>query len=164
MTLLCKRLTSVQDSQALTVALAEVLQADDLLLLDGPMGSGKTTCTRLLTAALGGDEWAVSSPSYALMNHYAARLPIWHVDAWRMQGDEAFDALGLDDLGQGGLIIIEWPSRIPQLQLPACRSRSWHLSLTPRSGDERWAELRVPEGRKAPSWGQEGEHIGERIH
>ena len=72
-----------------------------LILLEGQMGAGKTTFTRALVAAMGGNPDAVSSPSYALMNGYEASLPIWHIDAWRMSSDEDFDNLGLDDFGEG---------------------------------------------------------------
>ena len=129
-----------QATAALATAMAPFLQADDWLLLEGAMGAGKTTFTRSLVAALQGDADSVSSPSYALMNAYQARLPVWHVDAWRLQGDEDFEALGLDDFALGGIVIVEWPSRIPALaQQPA-----WRMSLQATGNDERSVVLTVP--------------------
>lgn len=124
--------------------LAAQLRADDWLLLEGQMGAGKTTLVRHLVAALGGHPDSVSSPSYALMNGYQCEPYVWHVDAWRMASDEDFANLGLDDLGQGALTVVEWPSRIPGLQtMPDC----WHLQLTVLGPDQRLADLSVPSGR-----------------
>jgi len=123
--------------------LAAALQADDWLLLEGQMGAGKTTLVRSLVAALGGDERLVSSPSYALMNGYTCQLPLWHVDAWRMSSDEDFDNLGLDELGQGAVVVVEWPSRIPALST----LNAWRLDIEVCSADERRLSLHVPIGR-----------------
>ncbi|TVR08449.1 MAG: tRNA (adenosine(37)-N6)-threonylcarbamoyltransferase complex ATPase subunit type 1 TsaE [Planctomycetota bacterium] len=133
-------LPSEQATCDLARAMAPRFLADDWLLLEGVMGAGKTTFTRALVAALDGQADAVSSPSYALMNVYEARLPVWHVDAWRMQGDEDFAALGLEDMAQGGLVVVEWPSRIPALD----SMRAWHLQIQSQGGDERLATLSVP--------------------
>ena len=131
--------------------LAGYLQPDDWIMLEGQMGAGKTTFTRALVAALDGNPDLVSSPSYALMNGYQARIPIWHVDAWRMSTDEEFDNLGLDDLGQGALVLIEWPSRIPSL---ADLTTVWRMELKVQSEHERELSLVVPSGR---DYRQQGE-------
>ena len=78
--------------------LAQRLQPGDLLLLNGPMGAGKTTWYGTLVAALGGDPEHVTSPSYTLQHQYAASTPVIHVDAWRLSsGDELVD-LGFEEL------------------------------------------------------------------
>ncbi|TVR43720.1 MAG: tRNA (adenosine(37)-N6)-threonylcarbamoyltransferase complex ATPase subunit type 1 TsaE [Planctomycetota bacterium] len=141
------QLANLAGTAAFAQLIAPQLQADDWLLLEGEMGSGKTTLVRHLVAALGGNADAVSSPSYALMNAYVARLPVWHVDAWRLHDDEGFAALGLDDLAAGGLVIVEWPSRIPELANLSC---AWRLHLRSFGGDERAAKLSVPLGRPMP--------------
>jgi tRNA threonylcarbamoyladenosine biosynthesis protein TsaE len=142
-------IAGLEDLQRFTQAFAPCLQADDWILLEGQMGAGKTTFTRALVAAMGGNPDAVSSPSYALMNGYEASMPIWHIDAWRMSSDEDFDNLGLDDFGEGALVLIEWPSRIPSLaDLPAV----WRIELTVASEHKRQLHISVPPGRTAMQW------------
>ena len=147
------RIDDLDGLQRFASHFAPQLQADDWILLEGQMGAGKTTFTRALVAALGGNPDLVSSPSYALMNGYQAQLPIWHVDAWRMSGDEDFENLGLDDLGQGALVLVEWPSRVPAL---AENESAWRIDLGVRSEHEREFILHVPPHRAYVAEGVQG--------
>jgi tRNA threonylcarbamoyladenosine biosynthesis protein TsaE len=94
--------------------------------------------------ALGGDRDQVTSPSYTLVHNYDTQPPVWHVDAWRLQGDDAVEELGLDELAADGLTFIEWAERAPSL---AERPGAWHILLEhdPTTG-ERQARLTVPPG------------------
>lgn len=94
--------------------LAGVLAPGDVLALQGPLGAGKTTLVRGLLAGLG---WAeeVPSPSFALVQPYeppAVRLPLWHVDLYRLDGPAAVAELGLDEVLADGALAIEWPERL----------------------------------------------------
>ncbi|HEY8277079.1 MAG TPA: tRNA (adenosine(37)-N6)-threonylcarbamoyltransferase complex ATPase subunit type 1 TsaE [Methyloceanibacter sp.] len=90
--------------------IAIILKPDDLIALEGPLGAGKTTFARALIARLGaGGE--VPSPSFALVQSYEAeRFPIHHCDFFRVESAEV-EELGIDDLLDGGVAILEWADR-----------------------------------------------------
>jgi tRNA threonylcarbamoyladenosine biosynthesis protein TsaE len=116
----------VSESQAATEALGEVigarLEAGALLLLDGELGSGKTTFVRGLARGLGVRE-RVTSPTYALLQTYTGRLELSHLDAWMEGRERAFliDG-GAEALAQAGVAVIEWGGRVAQF-LPEARLR-----------------------------------------
>ena len=89
------RIPTAQDMHALGVSLGKLLRAGDLVLLDGPLGAGKTAFAKGFGAGLGVDG-TISSPSFILMAEYAGRLPLFHVDLYRL--DDARDVLA------GGLL------------------------------------------------------------
>jgi tRNA threonylcarbamoyladenosine biosynthesis protein TsaE len=124
--------------------LGGVVHTGDAILLSGPLGAGKTAFARGLIGALGfaGD---VPSPSYALVIPYAppdVRLPVAHVDLYRLEDGAVLDELGLDDARADGLVIVEWPERLGH--------RRWDDAL--------WLELAIKGGgrrltaRVPPSW------------
>ncbi len=83
----------------------------DVVLLAGDLGSGKTTLTQGILRGLGSDEFA-RSPTFVLVNEYRARLPLYHVDLYRLDSFEEIDGLGLDDYLFGdGLCVIEWANK-----------------------------------------------------
>jgi tRNA threonylcarbamoyladenosine biosynthesis protein TsaE len=89
--------------------LACALRPGDLVLVYGPLGAGKTTLVRAVAHALGVAE-PVRSPSFTIANIYAARLPIQHLDLYRLEeiGDE--DAVALEEYGDGEAVtLVEWP-------------------------------------------------------
>lgn len=105
-------------SEAETIAigrqLGALLTAGDLVLLFAPFGAGKTHLTKGISAAFGVDEADVNSPSFVLINQYEAdrahrRIPIYHVDLYRIETPEELATVGLDDVLAGdGLAVIEW--------------------------------------------------------
>jgi tRNA threonylcarbamoyl adenosine modification protein YjeE len=108
-------LASLDDTRALAARLAPLLQPGDVIGLVGDLGAGKTTFVRALIAALGGDAAEVVSPTFTLVQHYATRLPVVHVDAYRLGDDDAFRALGHEELfpadahgAPTGLTAVEW--------------------------------------------------------
>lgn len=108
---------ALEDLQPLAEALAAVLVPGDLLLLTGELGAGKTTLTQVLARALGVDaDQYVASPSFALMHEYHGRLPIFHMDLYRLGDEEEVEAAGLlDFFDQHGVSVVEWPDRLGAL-------------------------------------------------
>ena len=99
---------------ALGAALAAVLRPGDVIALSGDLGAGKTTLARGLLAALGLAEEA-PSPSFAIVQPYEppeVRLPVWHVDLYRIEAPDEVDELGLDDARDDAALLVEWPERM----------------------------------------------------
>ena len=91
--------------------LAESLRAGDVVLLYGDLGAGKTALTRGIAQGLGIDPADVSSPTFTLVQEYHGRLPLYHVDLYRLEEREV-DDLGLEELVLGdGVVVIEWAER-----------------------------------------------------
>lgn len=94
-------------------ALATVARPGDLLCLWGDLGAGKTHLAKAFGVGLGVTE-TVTSPSFVLMAEYEGRLPLFHVDLYRLA--DAAEALGGglldDDRWSGGVTLVEWPDRL----------------------------------------------------
>lgn len=98
---------------ALARALAEVLPAGTVVALDGVLGAGKTRLVQAVAEALGVDRRAVTSPTFVLVQQYQGRLPIHHVDAYRLRDEDEFLQLGVEEFFSGeGLVFIEWANRV----------------------------------------------------
>ena len=87
--------------------------------LIGPLGAGKTHLVRAVAEGLGiADSRAVSSPTFVLIQEYAARLPIYHFDAYRLRSEAEFFELGVQEYFEGeGVCLVEWADKVG-LQLP----------------------------------------------
>jgi tRNA threonylcarbamoyladenosine biosynthesis protein TsaE len=95
--------------------LASSLQPGSVLLLIGDLGAGKTALVRGLAEGLGVQPEDVSSPTFTLMQEYrGGRLPLLHVDLYRLNDSREIDELGLDELGQDGVLAIEWAEKLPR--------------------------------------------------
>jgi tRNA threonylcarbamoyladenosine biosynthesis protein TsaE len=106
--------------RALGAALAKRAEAGDVLCLFGDLGAGKTQLAKGLGAGLGVVE-TVNSPSFVLMAEYAGRVPLFHVDLYRLA--DGVDALGgglIDERQADGVTVIEWAERLSDA-LPASR-------------------------------------------
>ena len=103
---------SAAQTQALGAALAAQLEPDDVLLLLGDMGAGKSEFTRGLARGLGVTGY-VTSPTFTIMQlHDSGRLPLYHFDWYRLSDVEELYELSMDEyLHAGGVAVIEWPSR-----------------------------------------------------
>jgi tRNA threonylcarbamoyladenosine biosynthesis protein TsaE len=105
---------------ALGRALSRAAQAGDVVCLWGDLGAGKTHLAKAFGAGLGVTD-TITSPSFILMAEYAGRLPLFHLDLYRLA--DASDALAgglIDDRQGGGVTLIEWPERLGPA-LPAGR-------------------------------------------
>lgn len=110
---------SPAETEAVGARIGGQLEPGDVLALYGDLGAGKTHLARGLCAGLGGDPDQVSSPTFALVQTYATDPPLHHVDAYRLDGPDAFRAIGGDELLWGdGVCAVEWPSRIEALLPP----------------------------------------------
>ena len=100
-------------TEAVGVRLAALVRPGDVVTLSGPLGAGKTSVARGLLAALGLAGEA-PSPSFAIVQPYdlpEVRLPVWHVDLYRLDDPREVDELGLEDERGDGLLLVEWPER-----------------------------------------------------
>ena len=98
----------------LAQAIAPHVGMGDVIALYGELGAGKTFFTQALCAALGVDEY-VSSPSYILLNEYQGVMPIAHFDLYRLSSAEEVLELGIPDIFEQCLTIIEWPEIAQEL-------------------------------------------------
>ena len=107
------------ETAAIARGLAELLEPGDLITLDGTLGAGKTFFIRALCESLSVPrEAGVSSPSYSLVNLYdGGRIPIAHLDLYRLGDEEELEGLGFRDLLDGRrLVLIEWPQQAGGLE------------------------------------------------
>ena len=102
---------SPDDTFDLGRALGAKLSPGDAVLFSGGLGAGKTLFTKGILSALGFDPNEVTSPSFALVNLYNAKTPVYHIDLWRIgEGSDPVFAVGLDELTEesDAIIVIEW--------------------------------------------------------
>jgi tRNA threonylcarbamoyladenosine biosynthesis protein TsaE len=103
---------SEEETSAAGARLAASLKRGDVVLLYGELGAGKTAFVRGLARGLGANPDDVSSPTFTLVQEYAApRATLYHVDLYRLEPAEV-DDLGLEELVSGdGIVAIEWADR-----------------------------------------------------
>ena len=103
---------SAETTRALGAVLATAAAPGDLVCLWGELGAGKTVFAKGFGAGLGVAD-TISSPSFVLMGEYAGRLPLFHVDLYRLAGpEEAIQGGLLDDRQSAGVTVVEWPDRL----------------------------------------------------
>jgi tRNA threonylcarbamoyladenosine biosynthesis protein TsaE len=105
---------SERDTFALGQKVASTLQPETFVLLHGDLGAGKTSFVRGMAAGLGANPDDVSSPTFVLIQHYKGRMPLVHVDLYRLESGAAVDDLGLEELATGAVVAIEWAERLPR--------------------------------------------------
>ena len=102
---------SEDETSAAGARLGEQLRAGDVVLLYGDLGAGKTAFVRGLARGVGAAPDDVSSPTFTLVQEYHGRVPLYHVDLYRLEPKEV-DDLGLEELVLGdGIVAIEWAER-----------------------------------------------------
>lgn len=118
-------LDKIEATLTLGQQLGRIAQKGDVILLHGDLGVGKTTLTQAIAQGLEvPEDQYVSSPSFALLHEYIGRLPLFHIDCYRLAGEEDVEGAGLADYICGsdltGLTVVEWPDRLGSLQPKNC--------------------------------------------
>ena len=141
--------SSVAGTEAIAASLAAALVPNDVVTLAGELGAGKTQFVRGLIRGLGGDPRAVSSPTFALLHVYpTGRLVVNHLDAYRVQGGDDFDAIGFDELlDAGGVTVVEWAERV----IDRIPTGAWRVDLRAVSVEQRVVHITPPSGRRVPA-------------
>lgn len=117
---------SAEETRALGAQIAEDIQPGTVLCLHGDLGAGKTCLVQGLAQGLG-IRRSVGSPTFMLINEYRGRLPLAHIDLYRVRGAADAFGLGLEEYlsHYDGIVAIEWAERVDEL-LP---EESWHIHL-----------------------------------
>ena len=138
-----------EQTQLLGSHLGKLAQKGDVFLLMGDLGTGKTCLTQGITQGLGAKEPALS-PSFVIVRQYHGRLPLYHIDLYRLDHIEEIANLGLDEyLYSDGICVVEWPEKglqlLPESNLliklsyaPECETKRI-IHLEPKG--ERYSEL-----------------------
>lgn len=105
---------SPAETQMLALDIAKKLSIGDVVCLDGELGVGKTAFTQGLCKGLGVKE-NVYSPTYTIINRYEAEIPVFHIDAYRIEDSDEMYEIGFEDCLTDGICIIEWSVMIADL-------------------------------------------------
>lgn len=131
--------------------LAPFLREGDVLLLNGPIGAGKTHFSRgLIRARLGWDE-DVPSPTFTLIQTYDGMPDIWHADLYRLTHPDEVTELGLEDAFSTAICLIEWPERLGDLRPDGALTLNFRVT---RNGDARAVDIIGP-----AQWGARLENV-----
>ena len=135
---------SAEATEALGARLAGELGPGDVVLVAGGLGSGKTTLIRGACRALGVDE-AVVSPTFTIGRRYTGRMPVSHLDLYRLDDLRAEDPALLDDyLTADAIAFVEWPEIAGDAQLGHGVSIARRVELRHAGGDRREIEVSAP--------------------
>ncbi|MDH4082781.1 MAG: tRNA (adenosine(37)-N6)-threonylcarbamoyltransferase complex ATPase subunit type 1 TsaE [Nitrospira sp.] len=127
-------LSSPRETDSFGHTIGRVLQGGDVLALLGELGAGKTALVRGIVAGLGGSVASVTSPTFALVHEYQGRLPLIHLDLYRLKRVDEAESIGLSAcFTDEAVTAIEWADRFPDL-LPVDRleMRLIHRTRTTR--------------------------------
>lgn len=108
-------MTSLCDTHALAEKISSLLQAGDLLALEGDLGVGKSAFARALIRAYRSDpKTEVPSPTFTIVQSYeaAGKPDIWHADLYRLSDPEELYELGLEEVRDDSVVVVEWPDRL----------------------------------------------------
>lgn len=111
-----------EETQTLGEKLGKTLKRGDVIALVGDLGTGKTCLTQGIARGVGiASDEVVNSPSYILINEYNGKIPIYHIDLYRLENSEEITELGLSEYIEGdGICIIEWAERMSDLLPDTC--------------------------------------------
>ncbi|MCR5291154.1 MAG: tRNA (adenosine(37)-N6)-threonylcarbamoyltransferase complex ATPase subunit type 1 TsaE [Treponema sp.] len=124
---------STEETIALGKKIGFFLKKGDVLAMRGTLAAGKTTITKGIAQALDITE-TITSPTFCLISEYEGRLPLYHMDVYRLDGEEDFINLGTEDMLYGdGVCIIEWSEKVAG-QLP---QNTITITITPQSDGSR---------------------------
>src|SRR5690242_14222467 len=111
-----KSLSSPLDTDRLGRTIASVLAGGECLALSGALGVGKTALVRGIATGLGAPAAAVSSPTFVLLHEYPGRLPLAHLDLYRVNSEKEAESIGLGDYLSGATVVaVEWADKTPRI-------------------------------------------------
>jgi tRNA threonylcarbamoyladenosine biosynthesis protein TsaE len=146
---------SPEETQTIASQLAGFLTAGDVICLHGDLGAGKTTFTQGLARGLGITD-VVNSPTFSLVSEYKGRLPLYHMDVYRLGEHAADEPLGYEEYFYGdGVTVVEW-SELIQSILPDER---FHITIRILDDGERSINI-TGEGERPVSLIKEWEQHG----
>jgi tRNA threonylcarbamoyladenosine biosynthesis protein TsaE len=119
------------ETAAVGRSLGRRLRAGQVLLLEGPLGAGKTAFARGVAEGLGCDGDDVSSPTFTIVQEYRGKIALQHVDLYRLKPEEV-DDLALEDLLEDSVMAVEWPDRWRRAPADAI-----HISIETLEGTRR---------------------------
>ena len=102
---------SAEETERLGERVASKLSGTEVIALFGGLGMGKTAFTRGLARGMGADD-IVSSPTFALVNEYRGRVPVYHFDMYRVASWDDLYSTGFFDYLENGVLVIEWSENI----------------------------------------------------
>ncbi|MEC0282590.1 tRNA (adenosine(37)-N6)-threonylcarbamoyltransferase complex ATPase subunit type 1 TsaE [Terribacillus saccharophilus] len=106
MTQFIKKMHTIEDTNSFGRKLAELLQAGDIITMEGDLGAGKTTLTKAIGAGLGVKR-TINSPTFTIIKEYEGRLPLYHMDVYRLENSD--EDIGFEEYFSGeGVSIVEW--------------------------------------------------------
>jgi tRNA threonylcarbamoyladenosine biosynthesis protein TsaE len=148
--------SSVDDTKALAARLAELARPGDLVILAGEMGAGKTAFAQGFALGLGVKD-TVTSPTFTLVRDYVGRIPMHHLDVYRLDHLQEVNELGLAELlDDGAVTLIEWGDVV----LPVLPTEFVEVRLQfGDDDDERLLQIRFV----GTSWSARGRAVGEAI-
>lgn len=124
---------SAEETIELGKKIGSLLQKGDIIAMQGTLAAGKTTITKGIAEALGVKD-TITSPTFCLISEYEGKMPLYHMDVYRLDGAEDFANLGTEDMLYGeGVSIIEWSEKIME-ELP---KKTIILKLTPHEDGTR---------------------------
>jgi len=104
-----------------------------VIAMTGTLAAGKTTITKGIARALGIED-TITSPTFCLISEYSGKMPLYHMDVYRLEGSEDFANLGVEDMLYGdGVCIIEWSEKVKS-ELP---KKTIFMTITPLENGER---------------------------
>lgn len=135
---LVRELPDLRATGALAARVAGLTRPGDAILLEGPLGAGKTAFARAFLRALSRDPGLeVPSPTFTLVQSYATpRAIVSHFDLWRLDGPAGLAELGWDDAREG-VVLVEWPDRLGALRPDDALT----IRFSPPAANGRHAEL-----------------------
>ncbi len=122
---------SAEETIELGKKIGSMLTKGDVLAMQGTLAAGKTTITKGIAQALDVDD-TITSPTFCLISEYEGKMPLYHMDVYRLEGTDDFINLGVEDMIYGrGVCIIEWSEKIMD-ELP---SKTIIIKLEPEADD-----------------------------
>lgn len=103
--------TSAEQTRKIGIKLGKLVASGDVIFLVGPLGAGKTCLTQGIARGLGINEYT-ASPTFVLVREYRGKMPLYHIDLYRLDKIEEVTQLGLDDYLYGnGVCVVEWADK-----------------------------------------------------